>query len=523
VATMRDCHFTDSFRDFLYERVQEEREDYSLARELLCARYDVSDPKAKDYFDMRAYDGSARISYTTAERFDRALARGAILRSHFDQGSHRVMVRPAAGAQEIASLDSTRNWGRALDVFAAACNAAVAPGPPVQIVGGAEIVRRYNGTNHCRCVSVGDLASSCMRYPDFGPRFKFYEDHARMAVVVCPACNGTRGRSLLWTGVNGERYFDRIYGSQTTHEQIRAWAKEHGYESVWPRGGYDRNDGVRVVVPAPNPDGGYPDGAPYLDSLMYWCRTCGTLSNRECVRGHDKVQLRSTRPFDHRGWWGICPRCSNFYHDERRVCQNARSCPGCGQDSCGDCPNECWACAACATINSRDRTTCREGCIRCECGFVSRTRWLSAMHGRCRNCSVVLQESVIHDVELTQMAGGFRGSCPECGHSCRMTSGAILSPRGEPGMNLISCDAIHPGIPSVPNCYHCPSCHTSMRWSNVEAIQRQARERQAQAASAWVMPDYEGLSPVDQFRLRTERVEAEYRRRLEARRMERGE
>lgn len=516
MARLRDLNFSDEFRRFLVDRMEERREDSGLAERVLYGSYDADDPDAMNWLDLRFYNGSARISYTTVARYNRAMQAGMITHNAFDQGSHRVMGRPASVLQKVARIadGDKQRYGRALDVFAAACAAGVGPPPDVTIVRGVEITRRYNQRGYCRCVSTGDMAGSCMRYDDFGPRFKLYEDHASLAVIICPQCNGTRARALLWTDAAGKRYLDRIYGSQANHEALRAWAKEHEYTMIYAR------DIARVGVvsiPAPNPPDGYPDGAPYLDSLPFWCRTCGTLSNRECERGHDKTLLRSTQAHGHRGWWGVCPRCGHFYGDHRRRCMNARACPGCGQDSCGECPNGCWSCAGCGELNPATTTACRNACITCACGYVSRQRWLSAMHGRCRNCLAVLAEEVVHDCELTQIAGGYRGECPECRHVVRFTKMTLRDDQARDG-GLIACAAVHDPIDGAQG-RHCPSCHVAIRWTNLDdaiAYERGERERIAQS---WDVEGPEGS--VARYYANVERLEREFAERKAQRERER--
>lgn len=454
------AEISPQMRSFLDERMNEDREDGTIAYRFSTHMLDDDDSSAMNFFDVREVDQSPRITYATRATMERReVYTGHRIDDPFKPGGHRTSAKPASVAQKVTGIEN----GRALDVFASAVHSFLLGVPDVVVVEGDEITRRYSAANHCVCVGLGDLGRSCMRYPEFSRFFRFYEHTAKMAAIVCAKCNGTRARAIIWEAENGERFLDRIYGGQTHVEQIRAWAKEQDIPYIWAGlgNGVPKKYG-RIVVPVPDVTF---DSAPYLDSLYYWCRTCKVLSNTPCTRDvllgadaprHEIVQLRGTQGTNHVGWWGFCPSCGGVYRDQTRTCRNSMRCLGCNEAYCADaCPNGCISCAACRHVRRAGVDRCPGGCVECPtCHYVNRGTWLNANHGRCRSCGESLQESpAARRVEWTRTGFGWRWTCPDCGHTSRSMD-RVPSPE----TGLVDCQRVHPNA-GLPDWRHCEACH----------------------------------------------------------------
>jgi hypothetical protein len=343
----------------------------------------------------------------------------------------------------------------------------------VEVVRGKEIVRRYSGRHHCRCVRLGDLENSCMRYDGYEDRFEIYADVAEMAVVICPVCQGTRARALVWTDTDKKKHIDRIYGSPVMQEHLGDWAKEQKMGRLWPNTNHRRKE---VAVHVPRTD--YTAG-PYLDSLMFWCRTCQKLSNYECKGDtHDKVLLRSTHAQGHTGWWGRCPDCHYPFTDRGRRCQNRHSCGACGTSHCTpECPHGCRECHGCG-VWLRHGIACPNACVTCSCGMTNTVAGLMGQHGHCRGCGDQLQPEKVGKSSLSWQASIARweGRCPSCEYTIRvrMTSGVPSTTEG-----LIECRFVHGGYASS-EAGHCPSCHHVMRWD----VQERPKSRTTSGGSS---------------------------------------
>jgi hypothetical protein len=448
---------SDVLRQFLHARLDAEMEDAELAYRFVTARVDPADPEAHNWFDLKLIDGNARISYTTMTALNKA-KRATMGAYPFAAGGWRTVARPSSVARRVAAVDDDGKWGRALDVFANAALATLKDDPDVTIVRGKEIVRRYNERTHCRCARLGDLSSSCMRYDGYEDRLEIYADVAQMAVIVCPVCQGTRARALLWTNNEGRQYIDRVYGSPASQEFLYEWAKRGKITRIYPNTNHRRKP-VQVYVSRTDYR-----AAPYLDSLMFWCRTCKVLSNYECAESmHDKVLLRSTQAQGHTGWWGRCDECHHPFHDRNRVCPNRHACGGCGRTHCTpDCPNGCWSCGGCGVWMKKGQVTCTNACVLCsQCGYANTQAALLAEHGHCRSCSLRLQEEKVTEVPLrwASLHHRWEGRCPTCEYVVRISTGE--EPRGT--TSLIECRYIHDGYRSNASA-HCPGCHNVMRW-----------------------------------------------------------
>lgn len=428
--------------------------------------YPRPDPDAHDFFDLQSHDGAPRITYTTRNKYERACISGFSGHQFTPGVGWRIAAKPAAVAQRVTKLDA-KDYGRAYDVFSQACAAwlIATDDDTIRIVGGSDITDVYSDYWHCSCGrNLGDLADSCMRYDKCQDRFGLYEDNAQLAVLPCPTCDGTRGRALLWEDVDGKGWIDRIYAGPADTETMKLWARANGYTSCWSErrhGPIDRT----ITVPAPGRD--Y-DAAPYLDSLMHWCRTCGTLSNEQCPeQGHWRIQLRDYMyGNNHAGWQPPCAHCGGQI-DRYGHCDATLTCDGCGVYYCaqdGDgCPNGCQPCEGCERV-LRDGDDC-ESCYRCGCDRIVSAPTLSANLGRCL-CGEVLNESWLdyRTVPLTWQRAGtnyceLSGQCPDCSarHTAYRYNDGTLD---MPGVR-INPDA------ATGACYR---CHAPIAWLTPSAL-----------------------------------------------------
>lgn len=445
---------SDQLRGFLRDRVVARREDADIAYRFLSAHIDSEDGEAHNYFDIRDADGAARLSYTTERALEKARLKHPAL-TPFDIGSHRTLARASSVAQRITGVTN----GRALDVFSSAVLASLKGTPEIEVVRGADIGRLYREDAHCRCVPLGELAQSCMRYHYTDDRFALYADNAALAVLRCAGCGGVQGRALLWTDTKGRQFIDRIYASGVRAEQFVAWAASHQYTQLW----HGHHGAGRVgVVTVPAPYKPY-EAAPYLDSLYFWCRTCGTLSNRECVKDrHDLTVLRGTQGTNHRGWWGRCPKCKNSYTSERRQCGYERECGGCGAKSCTGCPNECVTCVGCGRVDPRGTTTCGNGCVVCtKCNYVNTKSGLGQGHGVCSSCGLQIQDDSVRRIPVHIEGPAWVGRCDDCGYRIRVSTRLHQAP--SPTSGLVACNFVHHGVAN-PDVGHCPNCHVTIVW-----------------------------------------------------------
>ena len=182
-------------------------------------------------------------------------------------------------------------------------------------------------------------------------RFGVYEDVAEMALLRCNICQGVQARALLWTDAKGGRYLDRVYGAPTKQHAIRAWSREQAFPYIYPGRGLESSSLVRVKVPKPR---GEYQGAPYLDTVFYWCDECRELRSKPCKPSHSVAICRYVEQYPP-GWWGRCPTCSLPIANEGGLCPRAIRCGICraqwcygvtppGELRCPNGHNRCWDC-----------------------------------------------------------------------------------------------------------------------------------------------------------------------------------
>jgi hypothetical protein len=369
----------NTLMEFLRERIVRDEADAPIALAFLQARINAYDVNAHTYFNLSLVHDKPRITYTTQARINRARDNGPIGYDLFATGVHwRVAGKPARVAQAVTGL-STNDYGRGFDLFAQQAAAYLLIDDEklsnVRVVTGPDITHWYNECHHCDCTPIGDLDTSCMRYDHCQDRFGIYEDNAEMAILLCP-CGGVRARCLLWTDVNGERWFDRVYGNTTDQEILRTWGTQNGYQQLWFSDIHGSRDQVTVTCP----DRGYAL-APYLDSLSNWCRTCAELSTHGCRNSsHDRVELHNHET----GYIGYqrCDDCGARL-DDNEYCPNAYYCDGCDEFYHGDdCPN-CLICPGCDEPYAPWRGR-QCNCIECpECGEIHAARDWRHEEGHC--------------------------------------------------------------------------------------------------------------------------------------------
>lgn len=447
----------DDLRMFLNDRMEANGVDAEMCYRIV-ARQDTSDVSVPNYFMAIPNPQDAKravISQTSLAALDKA---GITLRQTRELwnplGGHRQNIRPGRWVRAMSGCED----GNINDVFVMALDARFGVGDvPVELLSGKDIGTHYNARKHCHCESLGDLANSCMRY-DYGDGFfAIYEKLAHLAVIRCPQCKGIRARAVAWD-TDGKKYVDRRYGTQQNKQALLSFLTKEGYVDVWPGSvGSEHKTAFSLAFPALPAD---LTAAPYLDSLIYWCRTCQTLGNRggACSKAkHDLAVLRGQNGTNHQGWYGLCPDCGSPL-DHRRRCPNLRTCPGCDASWCGGsakCPNACVRCTSCSAYRKKDVLACPNGCIDCPtCGTGNRKTYLNQTHGQCRQCgaTVTTSEVVEYRLKLTRdRYDNLTTRCPGCDWRIVMKEYSRLG-------GLQKCEHVHNG-PYGYEGGHCSSCH----------------------------------------------------------------
>lgn len=421
-----------SLDQFLQERVRKGDKDAPIARAFLDARVDYHDEDAHDYYGLSLIDDKARITYTTRKKLNHAMNTIAV-DSYFQEGvTWRIQAKPATVAQRVTELPADE-YGRGYDVFTHAATAYLTIDEDkltqIHVVSGTQITHHYHEDNHCQCGGyLGDLQSSCMRYSRCQDRFGIYEDHAQMAILLCGTCGGLRARALLWTDTNEQRWIDRIYANDLDTALLKLWAAQEGYGELWDASCHSA--GVNIQVTCEYTEYDY---APYLDSLYYWCRTCGELRTSHCPSHY------STELHDHENGYldaedetEYCPHCDTEL-DGDGDCQNYTACDGCGTTYCSrdedGCPNHCPTCEGCDTIYSSFSVP-QCDCVPCdECNERASLYTWRTKQGECPNCGHEQFDDMAPRPVTTQWNTGFYYAgmhqvacqqcvpCLQCGHT----------------------------------------------------------------------------------------------------------
>lgn len=454
--------FSDELRIFLNTRLDKGGPDAEAVYRILCRQHDgataspnywMAIPNPKD-------TTKAIISYSSDSQIQKhGISRDRPRQVWDAEGSHRTQMRAGRWARSLSDVED----GNALDTLVIALDSVFGVGSVnVEFIEGKEaITRAYRQNAHCTCVSIGDLASSCMRY-GLGDIFGIYGKIAKLAVVKCTSCGGIQSRAVAWDDGH-TKLIDRRYGTQTLKQAILNEALAQGYADVWSGSvGTPTQVNVKLSLLASPTEF---EGAPYLDSIPFWCRTCQTLSTRgdACRSGrHDVVHLKGTHGTDHTGWWGRCATCQAELN-ERRTCRNTRRCMCCNVTWCGgpdSCPNGCIECHACGGMRLAGVAECLNGCFACDqCTFINRRDYLNQSHGRCGGCNAQIYPSEPLNIQMKYMSnGGMRGTCPQC--SWKFDA---LERNGH--SVLVPCRSVHDG-PYDQLGGHCPSCHAHIILQN---------------------------------------------------------
>lgn len=194
----------------------------------------------------------------------------------------------------------------------------------IEVVSGQDLRDTYNDDH---------TPGSCMVRV---PYTKWYADNPNVCSiirVIDNSCGELYGRALLWTDVNGQRWYDRIYPTDGGQHAgaIERWANANGIRQV--------NSTRDPVVVRMRPSRW---GYPYMDNLMYATGYRSTdesilISNRDVINGTSAgYQFRSTSgtiysygrsryiepdvletpPDGIRGDCWTCVRCGDEHDDE---------------------------------------------------------------------------------------------------------------------------------------------------------------------------------------------------------------
>lgn len=406
------------FEQFLVHR---QLQDCPIALSWLNLSGDLAPDDAPNFVDLRPDEKGARLSYTTAARMT---ARGVVYERHPDGAlwqplAHRVITKPGRLAQTATGITDPAK----LEAFTHACAAwirSLSPaddddddGEIVTIVTGDEITHRYKERNHCSCGNLGTLENSCMRYNDYDNLTQFYARNRNIALatILCPECDGTRARALLWTDQNGERWLDRRYGNDLDRASLAQWRDCANMHDLYGTGGtcavdLDWTDWSEL---------------PWFDSMERPCRECATIGSHGCP---------CPGP--------TCPHCEEELDNDGDACPDARWCPGCRVYRCpADGDHDCYECAC--GFWYADGETC-ETCIACgDCGELNTPYNIAYNHGRCSECAARMdEETPIPRTETRYVSYTYGGSilvmnCPVCDsrHETRGTRLAIIRHIGE--------------------------------------------------------------------------------------------
>jgi hypothetical protein len=164
--------------------------------------------------------------------------------------------------------------------------ASFSPGA-FELVSGEDIRDAYNGNNYNFDESLGSLGESCMRHDRCQDYFDIYVNNPDVvSMLVLRSGMGILGRALVWKTDSGITFMDRIYGSDSTMEKFKGYAKEKGwyykkeqsYHSPQrfgnPDGDYESLD-LQVQLSDSSGSGYYP----YLDTMCFHNNDRGILYN----------------------------------------------------------------------------------------------------------------------------------------------------------------------------------------------------------------------------------------------------
>lgn len=98
------------------------------------------------------------------------------------------------------------------------------------LVEGDDIARWYDGRRYSNLEKTGSLEGSCMRYDSCENYFRIYTDNpGRVSMIILVECGMLLGRALLWNTDQGDKFMDRIYGSDAVVSKFIRYAKDNKY------------------------------------------------------------------------------------------------------------------------------------------------------------------------------------------------------------------------------------------------------------------------------------------------------
>lgn len=165
----------------------------------------------------------------------------------------------------------------------------------IELVSGPLIPHWYLGSRYAG-ESTGSLWASCMKHAKCQPFLQFYADNPRtinMAVLVNDD-NKLEGRALVWTANDGRFLMDRIYGSDSTQQKFKNFARKMGW---W----HKRHQAIGYNLDLYDPSGHSIDDTimAEIDVVESRTETYPYMDTMHCLDMRDKViHNNSTYPHD---------------------------------------------------------------------------------------------------------------------------------------------------------------------------------------------------------------------------------
>lgn len=226
-------------------------------------------------------------------------------------------------------------------------------------VKGDEIIHWYNRKNN---TDGGSLGSSCMKYNRCKYYFEIYtENPDQVSLIIMKSDDPEKisGRALLWTDIEGRKFMDRIYISDSSHEELFIeyaiskgyyYKQEQSFDNATVM--YNRQE-LDIIIEVKLDEHEF-DHYPYIDTLKYL--KDDTLSSDE-NKSYD-FRLTSTD-----GSNGECEYCSGSGEVTCSYCEGegeveCSNCEGAGTESCEDCHGDgkqkCDDCEGSGTIENSE-------------------------------------------------------------------------------------------------------------------------------------------------------------------------
>lgn len=305
---------------------------------------------------------------------------------------------------------------------------------------GEDVLRGYHVDNYSPRRN-GDLDNSCMRYDYAQPYVQWYAENPDTVALIVAIDGEERvhGRTLLWTNEDGERFHDRIYGSDSTQSMISAWCRDNGISS------HDCPSGLHMR----RTTNGY---YPYMDTYRYAVidDSSDTLTlyadspNSGYVR---YLELCSTSGGSSEYGGVECSECGCFIDPDDMVCTGYHTfCPDCALTCicvhCGERAYDTYGDAATPLCSE-----CASEYVCDECGEYTPdgTVWHSiADADMCETC---------HDTRcyLCGERGGTDSTlCPDCAAVTPCAECAAPRVKGTTGDYCPACTPVNLTLPGMP-------------------------------------------------------------------------